>query len=525
MKTYITVYFGTVLLAMLLVPIVSRLAKRHRLVDAPGPRKVHRMPVPRIGGIAFAVATLALVVPLFFVNNEIGQSLREARGEFITLLVAAAFIFAVGLVDDLRSLSGYVKLLCLVVASLAICASGAALRSFSVGTWFEIGTGWAAWPLTVLWITMITVCMNFIDGLDGLAAGIAVIVCGAVAFMAFLTGQAAMAVLMLALLGSVTGFLFFNFYPAKIFMGDCGSMFLGFMIGAGSVVCQTKTHTLVGLAVPLLAMGVPILDTGFAFIRRRVLERRSVFSADRKHLHHRLLDLGLHQRTVVITIYAVTAISASIGVFMVTADSGWSVGLLAVGLLGLLSLFACLNGGRYCEMIMVLKRNRAIAYEAKAVRRNFEEAQLRMTNATSLRKWWETLCSMGDQMHFQTMELRKRKNGQYESTCVWKAAEGKFTSDNGANVRLPIRGKGTAEWEIKVRIWVNGCLEIGGRQAALLARLMDEFPPPEQETEFEVSAETRIRDANSRSEHSEELGRDKLNHQDAGKLATYTHTG
>jgi len=341
MRTYVTVYFGTMLLAIVLVPIVSRLAKRYRLVDEPGPRKVHKTAIPRIGGVAFTLATLALVLPILFLHNDIGQSFRESRVELVTLLIAASFIFGVGLIDDLRSLPGRIKLLCLIGASLAICSSGATLHSFSVGPWFEVETGWAAWPLTVLWITAITVCLNFVDGLDGLAGGIAVIVCGAVAFMAFLTGQAGMAALMLALLGSVTGFLFFNFYPAKIFMGDCGSMFLGFMIGAGSIVCQTKTHTLVGLAVPFLAMGVPILDTGFAIIRRRVLERRSIFSADRKHLHHRLLDLGLHQRTVVITIYAVTAISASIGVFMLTVDSGWSIALLGVGLVFLLSLFAC----------------------------------------------------------------------------------------------------------------------------------------------------------------------------------------
>ena len=171
MKTYATIYFGTMMLAMVLVPIVSRLAKRHRLVDAPGPRKVHTTPIPRIGGIAFTLATLLLVLPALFLGNDIGLFLGESRLQFITLLVAAVFIFGVGLIDDLRSLSGYVKLACLGIASLVVCASGSTLDSISVGPWFEIQTYWAAWPLTILWITMITVCMNFIDGLDGLAGG------------------------------------------------------------------------------------------------------------------------------------------------------------------------------------------------------------------------------------------------------------------------------------------------------------------------------------------------------------------
>ena len=131
------------------MPIVSRLAKRYRLVDVPGLRKVHQKPIPRIGGIAFVISTLALVLPVFFLNNTVGQSFREAQTPLIVLLVGASFMFMVGLIDDLFSVRGYIKLLCLIAASLAVCASGATVRSVSVGPWFELETGWAAWPLTV----------------------------------------------------------------------------------------------------------------------------------------------------------------------------------------------------------------------------------------------------------------------------------------------------------------------------------------------------------------------------------------
>jgi len=485
-KTYLTVYFGTMLLAMFLVPIVSRLAKRYRLVDAPGPRKVHQNPIPRIGGIVFVVSTLALVLPVFFLNNNIGRSFREERMEFIVLLVGASFIFTVGLIDDMRSLRGCIKLLCLIAASLAICASGSTIRSISVGTWFKLETGWAAWPLTVFWVVMITVCINVIDGLDGLAAGIAVIVCGSIVLLALWSGQAAMAVLMLALLGGVTGFLFFNFYPAKIFMGDGGSMFLGFMIGASSIVCQTKTSTLVGLAIPFLVMGVPILDTGFVVVGRRFLERRSIFTSDRNHLHHRLLDLGLNHRTVVIIIYAVTAIGASIGMFMLTAKNEWSVGLLVGGLLLLFSMFACLHGRRYRGILMAIKRNWAIAREARSEMHIFENAQLRMRESRSFRAWWETVCIMSKRMHFQSIGLWSRRSGGCVSTCVWNAPEGNPTTGKTVKFSLPLPGDGEAEWEIRACIWADGYLELSGRQAMLLARLMDEFPPPGQEEEAEA---------------------------------------
>jgi UDP-GlcNAc:undecaprenyl-phosphate GlcNAc-1-phosphate transferase len=134
------------------------------------------------------------VLPVFFLDNNIGQSFRESRTEFIVLLVGAGFIFMVGLFDDIRSVRGYIKLLCLIAASMAICASGATMRSISVRTWFVLETGWAAWPLTVFWIVTITVCLSVIDGLDGLAAGIAAIVCGSIVLLALWVGEVAMAV-------------------------------------------------------------------------------------------------------------------------------------------------------------------------------------------------------------------------------------------------------------------------------------------------------------------------------------------
>jgi UDP-GlcNAc:undecaprenyl-phosphate GlcNAc-1-phosphate transferase len=481
--TYVLVYFGTAVLAMCLVPVVSQLAKKHRLVDAPGPRKVHRMPIPRIGGIAFVVPTLALVVPMFFLNDRVGLALQAERTKFIVLLVASAFIFAVGFIDDLRSLPGRIKLLCLVVASLAICASGATISSFSIGTLFAIRTGWAAWPLTVFWIVAVTVCMNLIDGLDGLAAGIAAMVCGLIAVLAFWTDQPAMAVLMLALLGSVTGFLFFNFHPAKIFMGDGGSMFLGFVIGAGSIICQIKTSTFVGLALPFLALGVPVFDTAFAIVRRRLLDRRSVFAPDRSHLHHRLLDLGLNHRTVVITIYAITAINTSLGVFILTSDGQNAGGFLMGGLLLLFVMFACLHSKRPYGILSTLRHNWILARQAKTELHSFETAEVKMRDAKSFNSWWETLCEMGRQMHFECIELWHHGYGAPEHACTWNSPHEEFATGKTAQFNLPVHREEGPRYEVRARIWVNGCLELGGRQAMLLARLMDEFPPPAQKVE------------------------------------------
>jgi len=485
-KTYVTVYFGTLLMAMLLVPIISRLAKWYRLVDSPGPRKVHETPIPRVGGIAFVVSTLLFVLGVFFLSNEIGQSFRESRMQFIALLAGAFFMFAVGLFDDLHPVRGYIKLLCLIAASIGICASGATISSVSLGTSFAFNTGWAAWPLTILWIMMITVCMGVIDGLDGLAAGVAVIVCGTIVLIALWCGQAAMAVLMLALLGSVTGFLIFNFYPAKIFMGDCGSMFLGFMIGAGSIVCQIKTSTLIGLAIPFLVLVVPILDTGLVVICRRILNRRSIFTPDRSHLHHRLLDLGLRQITAVIIIYAVTVISASIGVLILTAKGGWPFGLLACGLLLMIFMFVCLQSSRFRKILKALKRNWAIAREVRAEKHIFETAQVKMRESRSFGAWWDTLRTMAEEMRFHSIGLWNRRDESYVSNCLWNEPEEKPITCRTIKLRLPLNGNGSADCEIRAHIPTDGYLEMGGRQAMLLGRLMDEFPPPENVQEDEL---------------------------------------
>jgi len=485
-KTYMAVYFGAALFAIFLMPVVSRLAKRYRLVDAPGPRKVHQVPIPRVGGVVFLLSTLVLVLPVFLLNNTIGQSFREADTQFIVLFVAAGFVFAVGFVDDLLSVRAYIKLLCLIGAALAVCASGATIREISVGTWFELKTGWGAWPLTVLWIVTITVCMNMIDGLDGLAGGISAIVCGTLVVLAIWSDYGAMAVLMLALLGSVSGFLFFNWHPAKIFMGDGGSMFLGFMIGAGSIVCQTKTSTLVGLALPFLVLGVPILDTGLAILRRRVLERRSIFAADRGHLHHRLLDLGLQQHAVVIVIYAVTIMIAAIGAIALAAGGKWSVGLLICGLLLLFAIVGVLHSQRYSEILETLKRNWVISQEARMERRSFEQAQVEMRESKSFDAWWETMCAMAMKMQFQGVGLWRRHNGRYERICAWSVPEEERTNDRTVRLALPLNGNGAEEWEIRAHIVANGYLELIGRQAMLLGRLLDEFPPPDQTEEAEA---------------------------------------
>jgi UDP-GlcNAc:undecaprenyl-phosphate GlcNAc-1-phosphate transferase len=290
----------------------------------------------------------------------------------VALLGGACFVYIVGLCDDIKPLRGTLKLFSLLLAALIFSYSGATIHTVQLGSWFTLHTGWAAIPLTVCWIVGITVCIGLIDGLDGLAAGIAAMVCTTLVVFSLWIGQVAMAVLMLALLGGITGFLIFNFYPAKIFMGDGGSLFLGFMIGAGSVVCQAKTSTFLALAIPFLVLGMPILDTGLVFAFRGFIKRRSLFTADNNHFHHRLLRLGLKHRSVVLVMYAITAIYASLGIFMLTTEGNASAQLLFAGFISLFTMFAVLHKGRYQRLYHGFKRNLSVAHQVKKQARKFE---------------------------------------------------------------------------------------------------------------------------------------------------------
>ncbi|MBC8218377.1 MAG: undecaprenyl/decaprenyl-phosphate alpha-N-acetylglucosaminyl 1-phosphate transferase, partial [Planctomycetes bacterium] len=247
MKTYLSVYLGSAILALVITPAVIWGARRINIVDVPGARSSHSKPVPHVGGISLFAAMMCLIVPILILPNVVGDAFRGIMTKVIVLLSAAAFIFVVGLIDDIKGIRARIKLLAQLAAAIAVCSAGIRIERIVIANWLTLDFGWFAWPLTIVWIIGITNAVNLCDGLDGLATGIAGVACGVIAILAISSGQIVMAVLMLAMLGSLTGFLFYNFNPAKIFMGDCGSMFLGFTIAASSVLCATKSSGLVGL--------------------------------------------------------------------------------------------------------------------------------------------------------------------------------------------------------------------------------------------------------------------------------------
>ena len=474
MKTYTIIFFGSALVAIFGTPIVIRVARAFGLVDKPGVRKVHTTPVPRIGGVIVAFATLALVLPVFLLDNTIGLAFGKIWLRVVSLIAAATFLFLVGLIDDVRSLRARIKLLCQVSAALTVCAFGVRIDSVNLAGLYELDLGLLAWPLTVFWIVGITNAVNLIDGMDGLASGISAVACGVIAFFAIYTGQPVMAALMLALLGSLIGFLFFNFNPAKVFLGDCGTMFIGFVVSAASVMCAVKSETLVGLALPALALGLPIFDTLFSMLRR-ILERRSILAPDRKHIHHRLLLRGMNQRRIALFLYMVTLAAAGLGILMIYTRNVGAVAIFAITVLLILLVFRAVGAVRLRESLRVLRHNLALARDAKHERQCFEETQLKMREAGCFDDWWKAICTLCEKLDVVWVALAVGNSAGEAWTYVWRRQGPAPLSHDVITMDIPVGRKGpVCSMRMEAGFQVNGSLEAAGRRAGLLGRLIDE---------------------------------------------------
>jgi UDP-GlcNAc:undecaprenyl-phosphate GlcNAc-1-phosphate transferase len=278
------------------VPLVRRLAVRLGAVDYPEERRIHRTPVARLGGLAlligFAAGAVVARPPALHVGG---------------LVLSAAVLTVVVAYDDLRGMSPGLKLIAQVgVALLAAVAFQIKIDSVSLHA-----LGWLAVPLTVFWLVAMQNTVNFLDGVDGLAAGVVAIVAAALLLAAINVQKPEQVALAGALVGVCLGFLVFNRYPARIFMGDSGSHFLGFTLGGIAILAVAKAPVVFGLLVPALALALPIADTGWAILRRR-RQGVSVARPDAAHLHHRLLGLGLSQPETATVFYLATAVFSAI---------------------------------------------------------------------------------------------------------------------------------------------------------------------------------------------------------------------
>lgn len=308
------------LVSFLLTPVVMKIGIRIGAVDKPNERKVHTRIITRIGGVAifggFMVASLLM---------------QELSHQAWGLLLSGTMIMILGLVDDLKGISPKIKLLGQIIAALVLVSFGVQVdfitNPFNGGI---ISLGFLSIPVTVFWVIGMSNAVNLIDGLDGLAAGVSAIAAVTLAVIAWTQGQFTTVYLALFLAAAALGFLRYNFNPAKLFMGDCGSLFLGYILGALAVMGLSKGATVISLFIPVIILGIPILDTFFAIIRR-FTNKKPIFQADKGHLHHRLLEMGLSHKQTVVVIYAITLLLGSSAVLLTMLTTAQSV-LIMIGI-------------------------------------------------------------------------------------------------------------------------------------------------------------------------------------------------
>ena len=299
------------LISFVATPLVKKLAYKVGAVDVPKDnRRMHDHPIPRMGGLAIFIGCVASI--LLFADVT-----RPLQG----ILLGSCLIVAVGVVDDAHPLGAGVKFILQIVAALIAVWHGVIIQTIANPFFFGDNPYWnfGIWavPITVIWIVAVTNSVNLIDGLDGLADGVSTIGAFTMLIIALLMGDLEIAVITAALVGACVGFIPYNRNPAKIFMGDTGSTFLGFMLATVSVIGLFKFYAVISFIVPFIILGFPIFDTASAFTRR-ILKGQNPMKADRSHTHHKLIDMGMNQKQAVATLYLVAGVLGLCAVMIVT---------------------------------------------------------------------------------------------------------------------------------------------------------------------------------------------------------------
>jgi len=307
MDNFYVIFIAAFLATAIATPIAIRIAPKIGAMDIPKDnRRVHDHPIPRFGGIAIFCGILAGFIALMPLSRQV-----------LGLLIGSGFIVLVGIIDDLKGLKPMVKLMLQVVAAVILWVSDIRVTGLTnpFTANFVTFPMWISCLITVIWVVGITNTINLIDGLDGLAAGITFIASCAVAYTAYYKHMNETFALVLSIAGACLGFLIYNSYPAKIFMGDAGSMMLGFLMSSVSLIgiAPSKSAMLFSTIVPILVLALPIFDTAFAIVRR-VINHKPIMQADKGHLHHRIMAMGFGQRRTVLALYCISAIMGVSGI-------------------------------------------------------------------------------------------------------------------------------------------------------------------------------------------------------------------
>jgi len=322
MQGIIIPFFVAMFISLIMTPLVRKLAFKVGAIDIPkDDRRVHKEPMPLIGGLAIYIGVVLTCLIFLPINKTL-----------ISILAGGTIIIISGIIDDIKAISPKLKVVFQLLAGVCLILGDVKVdfitNPFTVNN-AVIYLNWLSIPITLFWVVGITNTLNLIDGLDGLAAGVAMVSSLSLALVAEKFGYSTVIIISTVVAGSCLGFLPFNFNPAKIFMGDTGSLFLGFMLAAISIEGVMKSVATIAIIVPILILGVPIFDTTFA-IFRRLISGQSITTGDKGHLHHRLLGLGYSQKKTVLILYGISCLFGLFAVIVAKANSQQAVYLSVV---------------------------------------------------------------------------------------------------------------------------------------------------------------------------------------------------
>ncbi|MGA8428476.1 MAG: MraY family glycosyltransferase [Candidatus Sulfotelmatobacter sp.] len=378
--TFLGVFFLSLASSFVLTRYVRDYATAHGWVASPsGGRHLHSSPLPRLGGIAiFFSFAVSIAVSLMLAAHHPDFNSTFSVKTLVVILAPAALIFLLGVYDDVYGAGPYLKFSVQAIGATVLFFGGLRIVNIPVAFGSHTLPWFLGLPLTVLWVLAITNAFNLIDGLDGLAAGSALFSTLVAFVVALLNGQGLVTMMTIALAGAILGFLRYNFNPATIFLGDSGSLFIGFLLSALALEGAQKAPTIVAVAIPIVSFGLPILETSLSVVRR-LISGRPVFTADREHIHHKLLQHGLSHRQVVILLYGVSAVFAMLSLFLLW-PTGSSLGLvlavLGVGIWVGVQHLGYLEFGELARVAQRTLDQRQIFINNMSIRRATEELKV-----------------------------------------------------------------------------------------------------------------------------------------------------
>lgn len=413
MNTIFFAFFFALLASLALTPLARYVGVRFGALDVPDERKVHLVPTPRLGGAAIFVSTLCAVGLPVLIDTGVAKMLVLDR-QLAFLVVGALLCFLTGLADDFRPLGARLKLRCQIVAATVAFAGGSWIGMGYFSSWGWFGS-LLSYGLTVFWFLLFVNAVNLIDGLDGLAGGVCFFVTLVMVAVTLMTGNVVVAMLFAALAGSVLGFLRYNFNPASIFLGDGGSYFLGFSIAGLSILGNVKEQTWIALLIPLIAMGVPLFDTLLSTVRR-FLRGRGIFSPDNRHLHHRLIAMGLTTRRAVLLVYGMTIVLCAAALVVVQWQDGRvgfvlaALGAGAVILTRSLGYFDVLGFAQLRHWLDDVSHASGVSKH----RRDLLDMQIEIRKSRSLDELWSNVVHLLERLEFSHGRLFLAGGGEAE---------------------------------------------------------------------------------------------------------------